>query len=52
MRVIGARRLKDGRVVRVGRNSGLHKICACKPDVWAKCPHEWHFNFCWRGQPM
>jgi hypothetical protein len=38
MRVIGARRLKDGRVVRVGRNDGLHKICACKPEEAAPAP--------------
>lgn len=43
------RRLGDGDTVRVHRNSGLRKICSCPRRGWAKCPHPWHFNFCWRG---
>ena len=50
MRVIGARRLNDGRVVRVRRNHGLRKLCGCKPEVWAKCPHSWHFSKTVQGQ--
>src|SRR2546430_4988145 len=47
----GERRLRDGETVAVHRNSGLRKICDCPRRAWAKCPHPWHFNFCWRGTP-
>jgi integrase len=30
-------------------NNGLRKICDCSRRNWAKCPHDWHFNFKPRG---
>jgi integrase len=45
------RRLSNGPTVAVYRNSGLRKICSCPRRGWAKCPHPWHFNFCWHGSP-
>jgi integrase len=45
------RRRGDGATVPVHRNSGLRKICSCPRRSWPKCPHPWHFNFCWRGTP-
>lgn len=42
------RRLREGVIVAVHRNAGLRKVCSCPRRVWAKCPHPWHFNFCWR----
>jgi integrase len=45
------RRRGDGATVPVHRNSGLRKICSCPRRGWPKCPHPWHFNFCWRGTP-
>ena len=30
-------------------NNGLRKICDCSRRRWAKCPHDWHFNFKPRG---
>ena len=33
------------------KNTGLRKICGCLRGGWLKCPHSWHFNFCWRGTP-
>src|SRR5688572_8085341 len=30
-------------------NNGLRKICDCSRRQWAKCPHDWHFNFKPRG---
>jgi hypothetical protein len=43
------RRLREGVTVAVHRNAGLRKVCSCPRRGWAKCPHPWHFNFCWRG---
>lgn len=30
-------------------NNGLRKICGCSRRKWAKCSHDWHFNFKPRG---
>lgn len=30
-------------------NNGLRKRCDCPRRNWAKCPHDWHFNFKPRG---
>jgi integrase len=30
-------------------NRGLRKRCECHWTRWPKCPHQWHFNFKWRG---
>jgi integrase len=46
----GGRRLRDGRVVAIGRNGGVRKICGCARRVRAKCPHPWHFNFKWNDR--
>lgn len=49
MRQARERRLRDGTRIEVHRNSGLRKICSCPRRGWSKCPHPWHFSFCWRG---
>ena len=34
------------------QNNGLRKRCDCPRRAWAKCPHDWHFNFKLRnGKP-
>ncbi len=45
------RRVRNGVAVPVHRNEGLRKICNCPRRGWVKCPHPWHFNFCWKGTP-
>ena len=32
------------------RHHGLKKCCVCPPKEWSRCPHPWHFGFCWNGQ--
>lgn len=44
-------RVRNGVTVPVHRNAGLRKICRYPRRAWAKCPHPWHFNFCWKGTP-
>ena len=45
------RRVRSGVTAPVHRNAGLRKICRCPRRGWVKCPHPWHFNFCWKGTP-
>lgn len=49
MRVLGQRKLRDGRVVQIHANNGLRKMCDCSRRNWPKCSHAWHFSFSWRG---
>jgi integrase len=28
-------------------NDGIKKICGCPRRLWTKCPHPWHFGFCY-----
>ena len=46
----GGRRLRDGRVVAVGKNGGVRKIRGRARRVAAKRPHPWHFNFKWNDR--
>lgn len=36
---------RAGRLVPVGRNGGIRKLCGCTRRRWPKCRHSWHLNF-------
>ena len=50
-KVIGAKRLADGREIKLHENDGIRKLCDCsRRDWWKPCPHATHFSYKYGGK--